>query len=802
MVLLGRPGSGKSTFARHLAITMAAACRDSKRFDFKKSLPGWDSREGLLPVFVALGRLGGDRREQAGDMGIASIERHIEGKLNRREDLAGFGPQLLQELRERGGLVLFDGLDEVAGDQRVHVKRAVERFAERYTRCRILVTCRTHSYRAVPDWQLNWNSVHELAPFTGQQIGGFIEAWYRALSSVDPSRDVEFYRKKASNLHKALVPGGPRQLHTLGATPLLLTIMTFVHTDRELPNSRVDVFNACVDMLLFKWQNLREERGSGFSLLDELDAMGVPETNLYQGLREMAYLATERGEGQAGEGRAVVSEGIVRHAMHDYLGEKGIGIFLDYCRDTNGLLLYEGERHPSHRPVGAPPEPFYAFPYLYFQEYLAARHLAELKNDTEQAAALAGEAAWREVVLFLGEYFCFARDGDNTRRAVALIDALISSESPSVGRPDDKGWRRVELAGELAAILPRFSSSHESLFQRVRARLKDLLSSPQALAKAAVTRASAGRALSVLGDDRPGVGIDPDSGLPAMAWAPIPGNPTLKLGDGLRGAPDPEFAQADERWGSEQILPIEAFYLAAYPVTVAQYRSFVEGGGYEEKRWWTEAGWRQVREKNQRTAPWGWSDSSHNTLANHPVVGVSWYEAVAYCRWLTARLQAAGQLPEGWLVRLPTEAEWEWAARGPEGKRWPWGDSWPEDVLPCNSEEAGIGCTGAVGLFPWPADWFVGERPALPLLPMPAAAIHDQVGNVWEWCATKWRDNYPLPNTDEWSDDYLAGDDGRVLRGGSYWDGDAVCRGAQRYWHFPRNWLDFRGLRCCAARLS
>jgi len=109
--------------------------------------------------------------------------------------------------------------------------------------------------------------------------------------------------------------------------------------------------------------------------------------------------------------------------------------------------------------------------------------------------------------------------------------------------------------------------------------------------------------------------------------------------------------------------------LAVYPVTVAQFRPFVDQGGYGEDRYWSETG-RQWREAEQRTQPDLWDDPAW-TLANHPVVGVTWYEAEAYGHWLNEQWG----LPPGTL-RLLTEAEWEWAARGPEGGRYPWGDKW------------------------------------------------------------------------------------------------------------------------------
>ncbi len=137
------------------------------------------------------------------------------------------------------------------------------------------------------------------------------------------------------------------------------------------------------------------------------------------------------------------------------------------------------------------------------------------------------------------------------------------------------------------------------------------------------------------------------------------------------------MAYGDEEPQHEQPLP-EAYAIGKYPVTVGQYGRFVEDGGYTEK-WrncWTNAGWRQ-REKEKWTAPRYWDDPQW-TVPNHPVVGVSWYEAVAYCNWLKATT--------GRSFRLPDEAMWEKAARGTDGRIYPWGNKWDSDKVECGKQ--------------------------------------------------------------------------------------------------------------------
>ena len=203
------------------------------------------------------------------------------------------------------------------------------------------------------------------------------------------------------------------------------------------------------------------------------------------------------------------------------------------------------------------------------------------------------------------------------------------------------------------------------------------------------------------------------------------------------------------------------YYIARYPVTNAQYALFVKETGHRP--------------------PLHWEGSEPPLqLRNHPVVVVSWHDAMAYCRWLTEKLREWEGTPEplrtlllekGYVVRLPTEAEWEKAARGgltlPNGKRnpfperkWPWeGDFDPEKA---NTSETGIGHTTAVGCFPGGASPY---------------EVMDMAGNVWEWCQSLYAD-YPYRPDD--GREGLEAKGVRSLRGGSWLNGRDNARCASR----------------------
>jgi iron(II)-dependent oxidoreductase len=206
-------------------------------------------------------------------------------------------------------------------------------------------------------------------------------------------------------------------------------------------------------------------------------------------------------------------------------------------------------------------------------------------------------------------------------------------------------------------------------------------------------------------------------------------------------------------------LTLPAFKMAKYPVTNTQYLRFVGATG-QEGVW--EVEWHPQKK------------------ANCPVTGVSWHDARAYCAWLTRVWQAAGKLTADEIVRLPTEAEWEKAARGSGGCSWPWGDEWAEGH--CNSEELGLGDTCPAGMFP------AGASPY---------GCMDMAGQVWEWTSSLWGEDFWTPefkypyDPEDGRENPSAGNDVfRVLRGGSFSNSWTLARCALRNRELP----DFRNL--------
>jgi formylglycine-generating enzyme required for sulfatase activity len=159
--------------------------------------------------------------------------------------------------------------------------------------------------------------------------------------------------------------------------------------------------------------------------------------------------------------------------------------------------------------------------------------------------------------------------------------------------------------------------------------------------------------------------------------------------------------------------------------------------GYCKPRWW------EGRPRQDEPGELFWS------FGNYPAINVSWYDALAYCRWLGAKL--------GVDLRLPTEWEWQWAAAGATQQEYPWSGDW--NPARANSREGGILRTAAAGLYPR------GRSPF---------GLEDMAGNVWEWCLNAHR---------EPSSASLEGDVARVVRGGSWYYYADSARAAARSYH-------------------
>jgi len=361
-------------------------------------------------------------------------------------------------------------------------------------------------------------------------------------------------------------------------------------------------------------------------------------------------------------------------------------------------------------------------------------------------------------------------------------------------------------AGKDVPVPPR-------LVAELQQTLMERMGSPQADLRA---RIAAAEALADLGDLRFERHTGPHGDYLRPPLVPVPTG-TYTIGD--------DDSQYDNEKPAHPV-EIAAYEMGVFPVTNAEYALFIEAGGYEDEQWWqTEAarawlngeggnegakqagrdtqkylqGFSEDVIRQQKASPdqietwlwlrnassaalasqyeeWYptgkiyrqpdyWDDSRFNQPAR-PVVGVTWFEARAYCAWLSAQM--------GESYRLPTEAEWEAAVRGQAGREYAYGNGY--DNGRCNTFETHIRRTTPVGVFPG------GSTPA---------GIADLSGNVWEWTSTIWgkelsASDYPYPyDAEDGREDPEDGESRRVVRGGSWLNDLNPARAAYRYYSRP-----------------
>jgi formylglycine-generating enzyme required for sulfatase activity len=364
------------------------------------------------------------------------------------------------------------------------------------------------------------------------------------------------------------------------------------------------------------------------------------------------------------------------------------------------------------------------FWHLHFQEYLAGRAIAA-RPDEEQKKILFEDAErlfsteWREAVLL---FFGVLHHHGRKKVDDLLGELLTRMPVPAPGNLRERA-RVAGLIGEVIAdLVPLEYRLEDRRYPELREGILGLFEAEPSKSVPVAIRLAAAEAIGRAGDPR----------LKGNLWVPIPGGPFL-FGEGRP---------------KEVTLP--PFEIRRYPVTVAEYAEFVQANGYRKKAPWKAGGYGEVSEPRDWTA-----QLRHPTW---PITGVGWYEAKAYCAWL------------GKGADLPSEEQWERAARGTDGREYPWGNERPTPEH-MNYDDSHIGHPTPVGLYP------LGASPE---------GVLDMAGNVWEWCET------------EHELEYEPGDRLRVFRGGCFFDSARSARSAYRSGARPgsrRGLLGFRPAR-------
>ena len=782
LALLGQPGGGKSTFVDFVAHCLAGEALGDPRANLERltaPLPQDDGSEGeepqpwshgaLLPVRITLRDVAAKIVKTAEEICADDLLTFVLDGLSDAA-LEPCRRSVEDALRQGEALVLLDGLDEVpeAKDRRRAICRLVESFVAAFSECRFVVTTRTYAYQH-HNFRLKGFETVELAPFGDGQIRRFVRGWYEHVAEQKKLKENDA-KGRAVLLERAIFSSD--RLRDFAERPLLLTLMASLHSWRggSLPRDRQRLYSDTVELLLDVWEGQRRETDTeGRLILEEPSLTEYLKTERGELLQVLCELAFEAHRAQPETvGTADISARDLVAGLMDLRGRNAEDVnpkeLARYLSQRAGILEERGSR-------------VYTFPHRTFQEYLAARHLTESGFDLDEIAALGRRDPnrWREVVLL-------AAAALGTVGTWELADSLaFESEGDDAG---EVSWG-LHLAGHTlaeSANLQKVSARNRRRLDGVRHRMATLLQGPHL---PPTERALAGDHLGKLGDPR--FTAEPPH-LPADEMAGF-----LEVPDGpyIMGSTEADLApfkeEHEDAWKHfyttetpRHSVELTAFFLARHPVTTAQFRAFVDATGHEI----------------------GDRDAFRGD-ANRPVVMVSWHEAMAYCSWLTEQLRKSAprkldtvSTPEAarlWEAvaggalhaRLPSEAEWEAAARGTEGRIYPWGDAAPTTAH-ANYSASGLGGPSPVGLYAEGRGPFGHE---------------DQAGNVLEWCLDGWEDKAYENREGSLNPIHAETQEGyRVFRGGSWLDVPWYLRAAYRGRDWSRYRSDYLGFRVLLGR--
>ncbi|HMV82998.1 MAG TPA: SUMF1/EgtB/PvdO family nonheme iron enzyme [Blastocatellia bacterium] len=712
-VLLGAPGSGKSTLLRRLQYDHSQDWLAGKSTVLNQQ----------VSFFVPLN---GYRPNAKGELPSPCEWLNERWKTSHRQM-----PPLDEWLQEGRVLLLLDALNEMPHHSDGSYFDLIESwrvFAEEAAAQgnQLVFTCRRQDYGLalhVPVVQ-----VQEMTP---EQVRLFLQAYL-------PQHETHVWRELSQS---------PKLLE-LYQRPYFLRLLCeqVTLTGGEIPQSRAELFTGFVRHALQEEIRKNSDLLRPCELLTEEDFLllngaqkyagtfGLPEEGaLIPKLSELAFQMQQQG----------AQVRLAKKQARELLAHERAGTILKLGLSLNVL---------DDDSAGV------AFFHQLLQEYFAARQLAVKPNP-----ALV-RAEW---------------EADRIHPPLAEVIAGLKRLEwlPALKQT---GWEETTLtaapmaadpSGFIRALMPhnlplaaRCAVAAESrlgneLKREIQTALLERMRNPQAEVRA---RIAAGEALGLLGDPRFEL-HDGKHGrylLPPLATIPA-GRYTIGNDNGKYG---------DEKPQCEVELP--EFQIGRFPITNAEYKLFIEAGGYKDEGWWQTQQARAWLRKQEDHQPSRWNDAESNNPLQ-PVVGVSWFEACAYCCWLTA------MAANGDVFRLPTEAEFEAAARGKQARLYPYGDEFDADR--CNTREGHVGRTTPVGIF----DNATPE------------GVFDLSGNAWTWTLSLYKD-YPYRSED--GREKLSATGSRVLRGGSWFFNPLFARAVYRLDFLPADRYGNSGFRLVVLR--
>ncbi|MBI3269166.1 MAG: SUMF1/EgtB/PvdO family nonheme iron enzyme [Planctomycetes bacterium] len=709
LVLEGSPGGGKTVFLTRLAAAIGSAC-----------LGGPSGLEGLDLAPLHAGRRGTgipivvDAVRIAREWGKTPNRTAVVASIRQEFQVAGVSAPSEREvdvgLAEGRYLLLVDSWDEVAEPgRRADVLGLLKEVSGgRKAGTRIVLATRSAEYTGGASFGPEMELV-KLQPLSGERIAAFLEAWIRA-ERLGPADAGGLWAEVTALADR--IRSGPAEDRLLG-NPLMLTAACSVQRRHpRLPKERSRLCNLLVEDLCDSIPSEDPERGWVLRAAAKRDIL----ERLALRMLEKGTLALPIGEA---EREVPTPDGDVQDLSR-------AETYLQWTADHTGLLVYEDGGKELR------------FRHRVFRDFLGASRLAHQAVSVQDVQGMVRRLFERGSVIdeFWTDVFLFLPEALRTReRAQTAYEELWRL---GMARGEARKGRSLGLAGAMVVETPDvFPDLDRAGRAGVMAELYEKEGSGWPMRDRILF-------LDTLGVLDP-VGGDPRVAEDGYKWVRIPGGKVT-----LEGA------------GRMKIAPFE---LAWAPVTVQEYRAFVEAEDGLDPKWWRGECWEAPASCRERVHEYSsvlWLKQLAHP--NRPVTWVSLYEARAYCAWRTAHRT------DGRTIRLPTEAEREWAAAGTKRREFPWGHEDPGEgeAARANYELAGVGEPTPVGAFPGGS----------------CGGIVDLAGNVWEWCSSAILD-HPGPSS---------------LLGGSFLsDSREMLRGAEHFWEAFVHREESAGLRLALA---
>ena len=692
LVIVGEPGAGKTTFLRRvvheLALTRLRV--DSEAAQNRLGLPG-----APLPIYIRMGHFAEHRRKcferNAGPTVSDSPAWLLHFLESQSTDYRWNLDQSFfsEALKSGNAMLMLDGLDEAPDRvERETIARIVENAVSEYSASRFILSTRPQAYRGMS--MLSDFREVRVEPLDQESVQMFLRQWCGCVTRMNQRRPKAHDGELSSALE------AKPEIGQMARNPIMLTALAALYwNEKRLPDQRTELYDSILIWLLRSREH-RPGRATERTARLRMNQLALAMHTHPKGRQ------TQVARRWAAEVIAADFSGDV-DAAERFLAEEEIdsSIITSVGRDIR-------------------------FWHLTFQEYMAARAIEGKADLSAQIRIFAMhgriyQPEWRETAaLFAG----ILHD-----RGVEKVDAFISA---LLARISDKAplAEKARSIGVIGAVvrelLPLNYVPASPAYRRMLETVTGLFDPVRGGSVAFEHRLAAAEALGPAGDPR----------LNENNWIVIP-DAEFDMGSASEEAEDHERPV--------HRVALRSFEIAKYPVTVEEFARFVATGGYADLRYWKFAEAEPVRQKHE---PDGWKDQL--LRRNHPVTGISWYEAAAYCEWLSKRLRCT--------VRLPTEAEWERAASGGTARGYPWGCG----IDPSRANywhDTSLRRTTPVGLFP------IGQS---------VECIQDLAGNVWEWVA----DWYDQAYYDRSPRTAPAGPETagyKVIRGGSWNAEPKIC---------------------------